>query len=175
MNRAEKEQEVSFLRDSLKGVEAVVLTSLKGLTVGQVTELRRRLHDAGVSYQVVKNTLAKKAFEGSDLSVLASDFKGETAMAWSNTDAVAPAKVIMKFKEENEKFSVKCGYNAGQRLDAAAVDALSKLPSLDELRSKLLGLFQAVPAKLVRQINAPAQQVAGVLHARVSKEEKEAA
>lgn len=170
MNRAEKEQEVSFLRDALKGVEGLVLTSLKGLTVEQVTDLRRRLHDAGVSYRVVKNTLAKKAIEGTDLSVLAEDFKAETAIAWSNTDAVAPAKVVAKFKEDVDKFSIKAGFNAGQRLDEAGVDALSKLPSLDELRSKLLGLMQAVPAKLVRQINAPAQQVAGVLQARVEKE-----
>lgn len=170
MNRAEKEQEVGFLRDALKGVEGLVLTSLKGLTVEQVTDLRRRLHDAGVSYRVVKNTLAKKAIEGTDLAVLDKDFKAETAIAWSNTDAVAPAKVVAKFKEDVEKFSIKAGYNAGQRLDEAAVDALAKLPSLDELRSKLLGLMQAVPAKLVRQINTPAQQVAGVLNARVNKE-----
>lgn len=170
MNRAEKEQEVGFLRDALQQVEGLVLTSLKGLTVEQVTDLRRRLHDAGVSYRVVKNTLAKKAIEGSDLSVLSKDFKDETAIAWSNTDAVAPAKVLMKFKGEIEKFSVKCGFNAGQRLDQGAVDALSKLPSLDELRSQLLGVMQAVPAKLVRQINAPGQQVAAVIHARVSKE-----
>lgn len=170
MNRAEKEQEVGFLRDALQSVEGIVLTSLKGLTVEQVTELRRRLHDAGVSYKVVKNTLAKKAIEGTDLSVLSADFKSETAIAWSNTDAVAPAKVVAKFKGEFEKFGIKAGFNAGQRLDPAAVDALSKLPSLDELRSTLLGLMQAVPAKLVRQINAPAQQVAGVLQARVTKE-----
>lgn len=170
MNRAEKEQEVGFLRDALKGVEGLVLTSLKGLTVEQVTDLRRRLHDAGVSYRVVKNTLAKKAIEGTDLSVLEQDFKAETAIAWSNTDAVAPAKVVAKFKEDVEKFSIKAGFNAGQRLDEAAVDALSKLPSLDELRSTLLGLMQAVPTKLVRQINTPAQQVAGVLNARVNKE-----
>lgn len=170
MNRAEKEQEVGYLRDALKSVEGLVLTSLKGLTVEQVTELRRRLHDAGVSYKVVKNTLAKKAIEGTDLSVLSMDFKAETAIAWSNTDAVAPAKVVAKFKEEVDKFSIKAGYNAGQRLDKTAVDALAKLPSLDELRSQMLGLLQAVPAKLVRQINAPMQQVAGVIQARVTKE-----
>src|SRR5690606_28255186 len=98
------------------------------------------------------------------------DFKAETAIAWSNTDAVAPAKVVAKFKEDVEKFSIKAGFNAGQRLDEAAADALSKLPSLDELRSTLLGLMQAVPTKLVRQINTPAQQVAGGLNARVNKE-----
>jgi len=174
MNRAEKEQEVAFIREALSNVEGLVLTSLKGLTVEQATELRRRLHDGGVSYRVVKNTLAKKAIAGTDLNVLAMDFKTETAIAWSNTDAVAPAKILMKFKGEVDKFGVKAGFNAGQRLDADAVEALSKLPSLDELRSQLLGIMQAVPAKLVRQINAPAQQLVAVNQARVNKE-KEAA
>lgn len=174
MNRAEKEQEVTFLREALSSVEGLVLTSLKGLTVDQVTDLRRRLHDGGVSYRVVKNTLAKKAIEGTDLSVLSDDFKAETAIAWSNTDAVSPAKILMKFKSDVEKFGVKAGFNAGQRLDSAGVESLSKLPSLEELQSTLLGLMQAVPAKLVRQINAPGQQLAAVNQARIDKE-KEAA
>jgi large subunit ribosomal protein L10 len=170
MNRAEKEKEVAFIRDALTGAEAIVLSSLKGLTVTEVNQLRDSLHEAGVTMRVVKNTLAKKAIEGTDMTVLNDDFKNETAIAWSNDDAVAPAKTLMKFKKDVEKINIKSGYSQGQRLDESEVEALSKLPSLDELRSKLLGLFQAVPAKLVRQINAPAQQVAGVVQARVAKE-----
>lgn len=174
MNRSDKEQELAFLREALSGAQALVLTSVKGLTVAEVSDLRRRLHDAGVEYRVVKNTLAKKALEGTDMSVVSVDFREETAVAWSSTDAVAPAKVVVNFKKDVEKFQIKSGYSSGQRIDGAGVEALSKLPSLDELRSQLLGTIQAVPAKLVRQINAPGQQLAAVVQARVNKE-KEAA
>lgn len=175
MNRAQKEEQLAFLKEALQDVRGLVLTSVKGLSVGEVTELRRKLHEAGVNYRVVKNTLAKKAIAGTDLDVLTDDFKTETAIAWSNADAVTPAKVVVKFREEVEKFTIKSGYASGGRLDDKGVEALSKLPSLDELRSKLLGLLQAVPAKLVRQINAPGQNVVGVLAAHKEKQEKEAA
>jgi large subunit ribosomal protein L10 len=170
MNRAEKEKEVAFIRESLADAQGVVLASLKGLTVAEVTDLRRKLHDAGVALKVVKNTLAKKAIEGTDLATLTDDFKSETAVAWSNTEIVGPAKVLMKFKEDVDKLTVKAGFAQGERLDEKGVEALSKMPSLDELRSKLMGLMQAVPGKLVRQVNAPAQNLVGVMQARVAKE-----
>lgn len=174
MNRAQKEEQLAFLKDALSDARGLVLTSVKGLSVGEVTELRRKLHEAGVNYRVVKNTLAKKAIEGTDLAVMADDFKDETAIAWSNADAVTPAKVLMKFKEDVDKFTVKAGYATGERLDAAGVETLSKLPSLDELRSKLMGLMQAVPTKLVQQINAPGQNLAMVVSARKAELEKAA-
>ena len=170
MRKSEKAEQIAFLKDALTDVQGLVLTSVKGLTVGEVSQLRAKAHEAGVHFKVIKNTLAKKATEGTELSVLAGDFKEETAIAWSTEDGVAPAKVMMNFKKELPKFSVKAGYSAGKRLDENQVEALSKLPSLDELRSKILGLFQAVPAKLVRQINAPGQQLAAVIQARVDKE-----
>lgn len=174
MNRAEKEAEVALLRAELADAESVVLTSLKGLNVAQVTDLRARFQKAGVKYRVVKNTLARKAVEGSALEVLSKDFKTETAVAWSKDDAVTPFKVTMNFKKDVEKFEVRCGYNAGKRLDAAGVDAMSNLPSLEELRARLLGVIQAVPAKLLAQINAPAQHIAGVLQAKVDEDKKAA-
>jgi large subunit ribosomal protein L10 len=174
MNRAEKEAEVAFLREALQRVESVVLASVKGLNMTQVTDLRRRLQQAGVKMRVVKNTLAKKAIEGSDLAALQGDFKGETAIVWSNDDAVSPAKVTQSFKKDCEKFAIKAGFTGGQRLDQAGVETLSKLPSLDELRAQLLGTIKAVPAKLLAQVQAPAQQIVGVLQAKVDKE-KEAA
>ena len=174
MNRAEKEAEVAVLREAFIDAEGLVLTSVKGLTMTEVSDLRRRLQAAGVSYKVVKNTLARKALEGSDLAVLHEDFKGETAVAWSKDDVISPAKVVMNYKADNEKFSVKAGYNAGQRLDSKGVEALSKLPSLEELKAQLLGVIQAVPAKLLAQVNAPGQHIAGVLQAKVDKD-KEAA
>lgn len=170
MNRAEKEKEVAFIRESLAEAQGVVLTSVAGLTVAEVTDLRRQLHDAGVTLKVVKNTLARKAVEGTELSALNDDFKRETAIAWSNTEIVTPAKVLMKFKEDVDKLGIKAGFAQGDRLDEEGVEALAKMPTLDELRSKLLGLMQAVPGKLVRQVNAPTQNLVGVIQARVAKE-----
>jgi len=174
MRRSEKEEQIAFLKEALNGVEGLVLTSVKGLTVGEVSGLRAKAHEAGVHFKVVKNTLAKKATEGTDMSVLADDFKGETAIAWSTEDAVAPFKVTADFKKDVEKFTIKAGFSSGDRLDEAGVEALSKLPSLDELRAQLLGTIQAVPGKLLAQIQAPAQQLAGVLQAKHDKD-KEAA
>ena len=174
MNRAEKEAEVALLRTELLDAEGLVLTSVKGLDMAEVSDLRRRLHLAGVKYRVVKNTLAKKALEGSDLAVLDGDFKAETAIAWSNDDAVSPFKITRNFKDDVEKFTIKAGYNAGKRLDEDGVKAMSKLPSLDELRAQILGTIQGVPAKLLSQINAPAQNIAGILSAKVEEDKKAA-
>ena len=174
MNRAQKEAEVALLREELASAQGVVLTSVKGLSMAEVTDLRRRLHEGGVKYRVVKNTLAKLAIQGSDMEVMNDDFKTETAVAWSSDDAVAPFKITMNFKDDVEKFTIKAGYNAGKRLDEDGVKAMSKLPSLDELRAKILGVIQGVPAKLLSQINAPAQHVVGVLQAKVDEDKKAA-
>lgn len=170
----EKVDQLAFLKNAFKSVEAAVLTSVQGLTVAQVSDLRRRLHDAGVHYRVVKNTLAKKAVKGTPLEAVSADFKQVTAVAWSDTDPVAPAKVITGFKKDVEKFIIKSGFQGGVRLDPTGVDALSKMPSLDELRAQLLGVIQAVPAKLLAQINAPAQHVVGVLQAKHDEDSKKA-
>lgn len=175
MRRSEKEEQIAFLKDALADVAGLVLTSVKGLTVAEVTGLRVKAHEAGIHFKVVKNTLAKKAAEGTSMDVLAGDYKGETAIAWSTEDAVAPFKVVTEFKKDLKKFTIKSGFSSGARLDVAGVEALSKLPSLPELRAQLLGTLQAVPGKLLAQIQAPAQQIAGVLQAKVDKDEKEAA
>jgi large subunit ribosomal protein L10 len=174
MNRAQKEEQVAFIKDALSDVEGLVLSSVKGLTVTEVSDLRKRLHDAGIEYRVIKNTLARKAIAGSELDVLAGDFKEETAIAWSKDDPVGPAKVLVNFRKDCEKFTIKAGFNAGQRLDANGVEALSKMPSLEELRSRLLGVIQAVPAKLLAQINAPAQNIVGIVQAKKEEDEKAA-
>ena len=170
MKRQQKEEQLAFLKEAMANVEGMVLTSLKGLNVGEVTDLRRRLRAENVQLKVIKNTLAKKAFAETELSALADDFAGETAIAWSSEDAVAPAKIVMNFKKDKPDFIVKAGFVSGERIDGDGVAQLSKLPSLDELRSKILGLLQAVPQKLVAQINAPGQQIAGVINAHVEKE-----
>jgi large subunit ribosomal protein L10 len=171
MNRAEKEVEIAYLREALANAQGVVLASLKGLSMAEVTDLRRKAHAAGVTIRVAKNTLAKKAIEGTEFSVLAGDFKEETAIAYSG-DAVAAAKTLMNFKKDLEKFRVKAGYSAGVRIDADAVDALSRLPSLEELRAQLLGVVQGVAAKLLAQVNAPAQNIVGVIQAKADKDQE---
>ena len=170
----EKVDQLDFLKNAFKKVESAVLTSVQGLTVAEVSELRRRLHDAGVHYRVVKNTLAKKAIKGTAFEVVSDDFKTVTAVAWHETDPVGPAKVITGFKKDLAKFIIKAGFQGGIRLDNAGVDALAKMPSMNELRGQLLGMMNAVPAKLLAQINAPAQHIVGVLQAKHDKDSKAA-
>ena len=170
----EKVDQLTFLKDAFKKVESAVLTSVQGLSVAEVSDLRRKLHDAGVHYRVVKNTLAKKAVTGTPLEAVAGDFKTVTAVAWSESDPVAPAKVISDFKKSLDKFIVKAGYQGGLRLDQKGVEALAKMPSMDELRAQLLGVVNAMPAKLLAQINAPAQHLAGVMQAKHDKDSKAA-
>ena len=168
----EKVDELAFLKDAFKKIEVAVLASVQGLTVAEVSDLRRRLHDAGVKFRVVKNTLAKRAVAGTPLEAISNDFRQVTAVAWSDTDPVGPAKVLTAFKKDLEKFVIKAGFQGGQRLDASGVDALSKMPTMDELRAQLLGVINAVPAKLLAQLNAPAQHVVGVIQAKKDKDEK---
>jgi large subunit ribosomal protein L10 len=174
-DRATKEEQLAFLSEEFKDVAAMVLTSVQGLNAAEVAGLRRSLHDAGINYRVVKNTLAKKATEGTSLSVIADDFVGVTAIAWHKTDPVTPAKVLSDFKKSVDKFVIKAGYQGGNRLDEEGVKALAALPSMDELRAQLLGTINGVAGKLLAQINAPAQHVVGVLQAKHDEDEKKAA
>lgn len=174
MDRTQKQEHLDFLKGVFSDVSSMVLSSVEGMTADQVADLRRRLHQAGVDFRVIKNKLAKIAAKGSDIEKLDADFVGSTALAWSKTDAVTPAKILIQFQKDVESFKIRAGYNSGARLDLNAVKALAELPSLEELRARLLGLMQAVPAKLLAQINAPASHIVGVVHAKVEKE-KEAA
>src|SRR5258707_312582 len=119
----EKVDQLDFLKAAFKKVESAVLTSVQGLTVAEVSDLRRGLHAAGVHSRVVKTTLAIKAIRGTALEAVSSDFKPVTAVAWHETDPVAPAKVISAFKKDMDKFIIKSGFQGGIRLDKAGVDA----------------------------------------------------
>jgi large subunit ribosomal protein L10 len=174
-DRATKEEQLAFLQSEFKEVASMVLTSVQGLNAAEVDGLRRKLHEAGVNYRVVKNTLAKKATEGTPLSVLANDFKEVTAIAWHKTDPVAPAKALAEIKKGLEKFKLKAGYQGGLRLDEEGIKALATMPSLDELRAQLLGTMNGVASKLLAQVNAPAQHVVGVLQAKHDDDQKKAA
>lgn len=174
MERVQKQEQINTLKGIFTDAESLVLTSIEGLNAEEITGVRKKLHENGIQFKVFKNKLANLALKDSDASDMCQDFTGSTAIAWSDTDAVGPAKFLMKFEKTIKKFKVKSGFNAKSRLDHDAVKALSKLPSLDELRSTLLGLLQAVPAKLLAQVNAPAQNLVGVVQAKCDKEKEEA-
>jgi large subunit ribosomal protein L10 len=170
MEKMTKDEHISFVKDLFANAECLVLTNIEGLNASEISALRRGLHDAKVGFKVVKNKLARKALAETSANVLFGDFVGSTAVAWSNDDAVLPAKILMKFEKEFEKLKVKAGFNFDARLDFAGVKALSSLPSIEELRAQLLGLFNAPASRLLAQINAPAQHVVGVLQAKVDQD-----
>ena len=168
MDRAQKQQITATLRDDLSETVCVVVTHQTGLTVDEVTQLRRQMRNAGARYRVTKNRLARRALEGTPFANLAPLFTGPTAIAYSR-DPVAAAKAAVEYANRNNKLTVIGGGLSGQALDAAAVKALATLPSLDELRGKIIGLIQAPASKLARLLQAPAGQLARVLAAHAEK------
>jgi large subunit ribosomal protein L10 len=164
LDRAQKQQVAESLRQDLADTVCVVITHQTGLTVDEVTQLRRQMRSAGASYRVTKNRLVKRALEGTQFEPLTPLFTGPTAIAFSR-DPVAAAKVAVEYANHNNKLTIVGGGLSGQTLDANAVKALATLPSLDELRSKIIGLIQAPATKLAGLLQAPAGQLARVLAA----------
>jgi large subunit ribosomal protein L10 len=169
MDRAQKTELVSELNSTFNEVGVVVITRNLGMTVAQSTDLRTKMRAAGASYKVAKNRLAKIAAEGTDYAVLADLLTGPTALA-SSTDPVAAAKVAVEFAKTNDKLEIVGGAMGKLLLDAEGVKALASLPSLDELRGKLVGLLQAPASKLAAITQAPAAQLARVFKAYAEKE-----
>ncbi|MEQ8441441.1 MAG: 50S ribosomal protein L10 [Alphaproteobacteria bacterium] len=164
MERSKKEALVAELRETFETSSLVVVTSQSGLTVAEVSDLRQKMRDAGAGYKVTKNTLAKLALKGTKFEHLDDLFTGPTAICFSE-DPVAAAKVVTDYRKSNEKISIVAGGLDGSGLDAAQVEALAKLPSLDELRGKLVGLIQAPATKVAGVLQAPAGQLARVFGA----------
>ncbi|MGB4107385.1 MAG: 50S ribosomal protein L10 [Alphaproteobacteria bacterium] len=164
MTRTEKEAEVKELNERFSNNELVVLTHFTGLTVAQVTKFRRELVANGASYKVTKNSLAKIALKGTKFEAISDKFVGPTGVATSK-DPVAAAKVAHNFAKANDKLIILGGQLGDKILDANAVKALAQLPSLDELRAKLLGLFQAPAQKIAGVLQAPARDLVGVTKA----------
>jgi large subunit ribosomal protein L10 len=165
MDRSSKEAVVAELKELIVGRTSVVLTDYKGLTVAQMYELRREFDKVGAGYRVVKNTLAKLALAGTDYEFLGEELTGTIGIAYSD-DAVAPAKVLAKFSKEFEKLTVKVGYLDGNKIQPEDLEALSKLPGKDELRARLLSVFNAPATKFVGVIAAAPRDFVGVLRAR---------
>jgi large subunit ribosomal protein L10 len=169
MDRSQKADAVAELNRTFGEVGVVVITRNLGLTVAQSTDLRTKMRDAGASYRVSKNKLAKIAAEGTDYAVLSDLLTGPTALATS-TDPVAAAKVAVEFAKTNDKLEIVGGAMGKQLLNAEGIKALASLPSLDELRGKLVGLLVAPATKLATITQAPAAQLARVLSAYAEKE-----
>ena len=170
VNRSEKAEAIVELNQIFKDANLMVITRQTGLTVQEVTDLRRKVRAAGASYKVAKNRLTLRALEGTRFTALGSLFKGPTAIAYSK-DPVAAAKVISAFAKDNEKLSIVGGALGENMLDVAGVQALAALPSLDALRGKIIGLLQAPATKVAGILQAPAGQLARVFGAYGAKED----
>ena len=170
--REQKQKDLEALIEQFKKANAAMLVSFKNMTVAKDQELRRQLREAGVSYEVVKNTLARKAAAGTPLEPLADEFKGVTAVAISTTDPVGLSKAISKFAKANtEIFSFKVGLVEGKVVELKQVEAIANLPSREELVSKMLFLINAQAQRLVTVIQAVPRNLAVVMdQVRAQKE-----
>jgi len=171
-NKEQKQKDLEALAEQFKNANAAMLVSFKKMTVAKDQELRRQLREAGVSYSVVKNTLARKAASGTLLEPLADEFKGVTAVALSTTDPVGLSKAIAKFTKANaEIFSFKTGLVEGRVVELKEVEAIASLPSREELISKVLFLINIQAQRLATVIQAVPGNLAVVMgQVRAQKE-----
>lgn len=170
MDRTQKEAAIADLHAKLQDTGLVVVTHHLGLTVAEVTALRAKVRAAGASFKVTKNRLARRALQGTQFEGLDGLFKGPTAIAYSK-DPVAAAKVVAEFAKSNDKLAIVGAGLGTQVLDAEGVKALATLPSLDELRAKLVGMIQTPATRIAGVLQAPGGQVARVLAAYAKKDE----
>jgi large subunit ribosomal protein L10 len=170
VDRAKKEELVEELNGAFANAGLVVVTQQSGLTVAESTDLRRRMRNEDASFRVTKNRLVKLALVGTPYEGIADLFEGPTAIAYSD-DPVAAARVAVSFSKENDKLVVVGGAMAEIRLDESAVKELAALPSLDELRGKIVGLLNAPATKIAGVLQAPAGQISRLLSARSKQDE----
>ncbi|MCK6544609.1 50S ribosomal protein L10 [Myxococcota bacterium] len=176
-NREAKAEVVKDLAERLGRAKSALVANFSGLNVAAVSEIRRELRKAGVDYLVVKNTLFKRALQGTKREKVAEIFTNTTAVAFKYDDeAAALGKAAQALTKKYDKFQIKGGFVEDDvMIGANAVDTMAALPTLAEARSQLLGLLNAPAAKLLAQINAPGSNLVGVIQAKKEKDEKEAA
>ena len=173
MKRDVKQRIVEELHDKFTRSKVLILTDYKGLNVEDMNALRSKLRESEIEYKVVKNTLLRRAAEGTDAEQIVDSFKGPSAVALSYEDPVAPAKVLTDFAKANDKLEIKIGAMEGKTLDAADIKSLSQLPSREVLLSQLLSVMAAVPTSFVTALSGVPRNLLNVLQA--IKDQKEAA
>ena len=166
LTRNQKEGQVNDLKDKFQRATSVIVADYRGIDVQSVNDLRSKLREGDYEYRVAKNTLLKRAVEGSDAAALVEHLSGPTAVAFSYEEPVGLAKVLVAYAKENEAFELKGGVLEGRAVDSGEIATLATLPSLQELRAKLVGLLQAPAQKVLGVVQAPAGQLARVVEAR---------
>ncbi len=168
MDRTTKEEKVASLKQTFEDSEMVVVTHYIGMTMPEMTDLRNRMREAGASFKVTKNRLTRLALQDTDFESLTELMTGPTALAYS-ADPVTAAKTAVNYAKDNDKLVILGGVFNGQSLDVDDVKNLAKLPSLDELRGKLVGMIQTPATRIAGVLQAPAGQVVRVIGAYGAK------
>ncbi len=170
-----KKQFVAELKERFEKSKVVILTDYKGLDVEAMTDLRAKLREAEIEYQVIKNTMLRLASEGTDVEAIKDNFKGPSAVALSYDDPVAPAKILTDFAKDNDKLEIKIGVMGGKVMELAGIKALSSLPSREELLATVLSAMNAVPTSLVTALSDVPRRMVNVLAAIKDQKQEEAA
>jgi len=168
LNRSQKAEEIKNLQQTFQDSELVVVTHYRGLTVDNMTNLRGKTREAGVTLKVSKNTLTRIAAKGTAFEAMVDMLSGPTALA-SSKDPIAAAKVTVEYAKTNDKLVIVGGCFNGQILTEAGVKALASMPSLDELRGKIVGMLQTPATRVATVLQAPASQLARVTQAHADK------
>lgn len=170
MDRAQKQEMITYLNGVFSGAAVVVVSHYTGMSVGEMSDLRRRMGSANAKVKVVKNRLAKRALEGTPCSGIADLLTGPTLIAYS-ADPVAAPKVALEYAKANDKFVIRGGAMGLTVLDKKGVETLANMPSLDELRARLVGMLGTPATRIATVLSAPASQLARVLSAHAAKSE----
>jgi large subunit ribosomal protein L10 len=171
VNRSEKNNFVNKLKEELKGSSSVIVAHYKGLSVSETDRLRKEMRSNGAKFRVTKNRLTKIALADTPYESIIDLFEGPTAIAYS-ADPVAPAKVSVNFEKKLENFKIIGGSYDGEKIDKIKINFLASLPSLDQIRGKLLGLLNAPAQKIASVVQAPGGQLARLVNARSEQLEK---
>jgi len=170
LEREDKKKVVADLQQRMARAKVAILTRFTGLNVGKMTQLRRELRKAAVEYRIVKNTLLRLAIQGTDKEPLGKKLEGPIAVAWSDTDPVTPARILAKFAKEFPALQILVASSEGKLWGPAEIQSWVTLPSLEELRAKILGFIQAPASILVRLLVTPSTHLAQLLKAQSQKE-----
>lgn len=170
MLKSDKEVMIKDLADKFGRAQALIVSEFNKLDVETVTKLRKKLRDGGVEYKVLKNTLAKRAAKGTSVEVVSDDFVGPVAAIISYSDVVAPAKLLTEFVKDLPSIKIKSAVVQGKKIDVKGVEALAKMPGLNELRGMLLGMINQPAGKLVRTLAEPSNALARIIKAKSEKQ-----